>query len=240
MDSLVRLEKVSKSFGAPGSENHVLTDVNLDIATGEYLALMGRSGSGKSTLLNIMAGLLRPTSGLVEVCGERLDGRSEEEAARFRLAHGGFVFQAFHLLPRLTVWENVAVPLVLRGGRGAGRGARHGIQERARAELERFGLAEVADRRPAGLSGGQQQRVAIARALVTDPPLLAADEPTGNLDAASAEEVLEAFDEVRSRYHATIVVVTHDEQVAARAESRRYVVDGRISETAAEPVGRAR
>ena len=152
MDSLVRLEKVSKSFGAPGSENHVLTDVNLDIATGEYLALMGRSGSGKSTLLNIMAGLLRPTSGLVEVCGERLDGRSEEEAARFRLAHVGFVFQAFHLLPRLTVWENVAVPLVLRGGRGAGRGARHGIQERARAELERFGLAEVADRRPAGLS----------------------------------------------------------------------------------------
>ena len=240
MDSLVRLEKVSKSFGAPGSENHVLTDVNLDIATGEYLALMGRSGSGKSTLLNIMAGLLRPTSGLVEVCGERLDGRSEEEAARFRLAHVGFVFQAFHLLPRLTVWENVAVPLVLRGGRGAGRGARHGIQERARAELERFGLAEVADRRPAGLSGGQQQRVAIARALVTDPPLLAADEPTGNLDAASAEEVLEAFDEVRSRYHATIVVVTHDKQVAARAESRRYVVDGRISETAAEPVGRAR
>ena len=222
MNAAVALRGVSKSFGERASSRAVLKEVDLSLASGSYTAIMGRSGSGKSTLLNVIGALTRADSGSVQVCGTDLVGASEEEAARFRAANVGFVFQAFHLLPRLTAWENVAVPLLL-----AGRG-RRSVEERARSELARSGLSDLADRLPASLSGGQQQRVAIARALVGEPALVLADEPTGNLDITSTEEILNAFDGIRRDYSATILVVTHEQGVAERAGATAYMMDGQL------------
>ncbi len=220
----VQVTDVHKEFGSGTGRRVVLRGVDLTVQPGQYACVMGRSGSGKSTLLNLIGGLLKPTSGSVEVAGTRVSELSEDAAAVFRLGHVGFVFQAFHLLPRLTAWENVAVPLVLQRAR-----RRSKIEQQARSALDGLGLGELADLYPAQLSGGQQQRVAIARALVTGPPLLLADEPTGNLDATSSEDVLEAFSRIRTDHDTTIVVVTHDDGVARSADLRAEMVDGRLS-----------
>ncbi len=226
---IISLRDVTKEFGQSGSKHLVIAGVDLDVPAGAYLSIMGRSGSGKSTLLNIIGGMLPPTSGTVQVCDTDLTKVSANQAAAFRLRHVGFIFQAFHLLPRLSVWENVAVPLVLRRG-----DKKESPKARALTELERFGLADFANHRPMSLSGGQQQRVAIARALVTQPELVLADEPTGNLDEESAAGVLESFTAIRRDHDSTLVVVTHDDEVARHAELHLEMSDGRLKTN--EPV----
>jgi putative ABC transport system ATP-binding protein len=216
---LVRLDCISKVYRDGQREFVALDQVTLDITAGEWVAIVGPSGCGKSTLLNLIAGIDRPTSGRVIIAGTDLAQLDEEVLARWRRSHVGIVFQFFQLLPTLTALENVQLPLVLAGRRDA--------PQRARKLLERVGLAHRAHRLPSELSGGEQQRVAIARALANDPPLLLADEPTGNLDSMSGEAVLELF-------HAawlngtTILLVTHDREVAARAQRIVELRDGRL------------
>ncbi len=186
---------------------HALRGVDVEVTRGEMLAVMGSSGSGKSTMLNIVGTLDRPTSGTYELEGEAVEGRTDEELAALRSRKLGFVFQSFHLLPRSTALANVELPMVYAG---VGRRER---RERARAALDRVGLGDRADHLPSQLSGGQQQRVAIARALVNAPSLLLADEPTGALDSATAQQVLALLRELHDA-GLTIVLVTHDPEVA--------------------------
>jgi putative ABC transport system ATP-binding protein len=207
MDAIVRLRGVTKTHALGRSEVHALRGVDVEVARGEMLAVMGASGSGKSTMLNIVGTLDRPTSGTYELEGEAVEGRTDEELAALRSRKLGFVFQSFHLLPRSTALANVELPMVYAG---VGRRER---RERARAALSRVGLGERADHLPTQLSGGQQQRVAIARALVNAPSLLLADEPTGALDSATAQQVLALLRELHDA-GLTIVLVTHDPEVA--------------------------
>src|SRR5712691_12419128 len=180
---IARARGLVKSYGSGRAAHTVLAGVDLDVAPGELVVVLGRSGSGKSTLLHLLGGLDRPDAGTIEVAGTRLDGRSEAELTEVRRRHLGFVFQSFHLLPELSGLENVLLPARLaHNGAGAGRRARRLIRE--------LGLAPVAGRLPGSLSGGEQQRIAIARALVNEPALVLADEPTGNLDEASGSDVL--------------------------------------------------
>ncbi len=198
--------------------------VSLTVEEGEFTAVMGPSGSGKSTLLNLIAGLDRPTSGGVTVGGSDLGRMGEAALARFRRDHIGFVFQFFHLLPNLTVLENVLIPAQLR--------SRTSAEARGRELLEQLGIAEVANRYPAKLSGGQQQRVAIARALINQPSLLLADEPTGALDTRSGDQVMELLMALH-RQGQTILLVTHDAKLATRYAARVIsVLDGKIVDDA--------
>jgi putative ABC transport system ATP-binding protein len=221
--ALTEVTKVYESAGPPA-----LSEVGLAVAAGEAIAVMGPSGSGKSTLLNIVAGLDRPTTGTVEVAGERLDRLSEHALAMFRRRHIGMVFQFFHLLDELTVRDNVLLPAQLAGVRaGVARG-------RAMELLEALGIAERADVYPARLSGGQRQRVAIARALMNKPDLLLADEPTGAVDAAAAAEVCTLLRDL-NRDGQTLLVVTHDPTLAAQTSRRLVTIrDGRAYETSGE------
>ncbi len=198
-----------------------LDGVTLEVRRGEFLAVMGPSGSGKSTLLNILAGLERPTRGSIVVDGADLSAMNEVTLAAYRREKVGMIFQAFNLLPRYRVVENVALPLVFAGI------ARETRLERARAVLDRLGMGPRADHRPSQLSGGEMQRTAIARALVTDPPLLLADEPTGNLDSANGDALLAVIAELHGRGQ-TVVLVTHDAGIASRAERTVRMRDGRI------------
>jgi ABC-type lipoprotein export system ATPase subunit len=198
-----------------------LAGLSLDVRRGEFVAVMGPSGSGKSTLLNILAGLERPTGGRVVVDGVDLGSLDEDGLARYRRANVGIVFQAFNLLPRYRVVDNVAFPLLFAGVSLAER------QQRAAAVLDRLGMAQRAGHRPSQLSGGEMQRTAIARALVTDPALLLADEPTGNLDSANGAALLALLDEVHARGQ-TIVLVTHDAMIASHAQRIVQMRDGRI------------
>jgi putative ABC transport system ATP-binding protein len=198
-----------------------LAGLSLDVRRGEFVAVMGPSGSGKSTLLNILAGLERPSGGRVVVDGVDLGSLDEEGLARYRRANVGMVFQAFNLLPRYRVIDNVAFPLLFAGVPVADR------QRRAAAVLDRLGLSPRAGHRPSQLSGGEMQRTAIARALITDPALLLADEPTGNLDSANGAALLMLLDELHARGQ-TIVLVTHDAAIAARAQRIIQMRDGRI------------
>jgi putative ABC transport system ATP-binding protein len=207
MDAIVRLRGVTKTHALGRSEVHALRGVDVEVTRGEMLAVMGSSGSGKSTMLNIVGTLDRPTSGTYELEGEAVEGRTDEELAALRSRKLGFVFQSFHLLPRSTALANVELPMVYAG---VGRRER---RERARAALDRVGLGDRADHLPSQLSGGQQQRVAIARALVNAPSLLLADEPTGALDSATAQQVLALLRELHDA-GLTIVLVTHDPEVA--------------------------
>ncbi|GAA1832555.1 ABC transporter ATP-binding protein [Luedemannella flava] len=222
MSELIRLAGVEKAYESAGPP--ALAGVDLSVARGEAVAVMGPSGSGKSTLLNVIAGLDRPTAGAVEVVGERVDQLSETALARFRRAHIGIIFQFFHLLDEMTVRDNVVLP-----GRLAG--ARPGVVRRRADELlDRLGIADKADAYPARLSGGQRQRVAIARALVNSPELLLADEPTGAVDQAAAEGVRELLGEL-SADGLTLLLVTHDPALAA-ASGRRLITmrDGHANE----------
>ncbi len=219
--SFIRLSGVSKDYRTGRGPLAALRPTDLAIETGEAVAIVGPSGSGKSTLLNLIAGIDRPTAGRIVVGGADLTAMDEERLTRWRGAHVGVVFQFFQLMPTLSALENVALALEFRGG-GAGR-----RRDRALALLERVGLADLADHLPAELSGGEQQRVALARALANDPPLLLADEPTGNLDSATGERVMGLLAEFTAGGR-TLVFVTHDPALAARAGRVIRVRDGAI------------
>jgi len=217
---LARLREVHKVFSRGARQVAALDGLSLDIAEGESLAIMGPSGSGKSTLLSILGCLDRPTSGEYLLDGTPVQALTDEALSRVRNERIGFVFQAFHLIPQLTVVENVATPLLYRG-RGESESSRQ-----ARAALERVGLLSRAEHRPAELSGGEAQRAAIARALVGEPRVILADEPTGNLDSATGEEIARLLAEL---HHAgrTVVIVTHNEALARRASRVVRLRDGR-------------
>ena len=214
--------ELSRTYQLDGLAVEALRSVTLEVAPGDYLSIVGRSGSGKSTLMHLLGGLDRPTSGRLLIGGEDVATMSAPEMARLRNRTIGFVFQSFHLLARTSAVDNVALPLTYRGIRKGER------RRTAAAVLERVGLGHRLDHRPNQLSGGEQQRVAIARALVTDPAVLLADEPTGNLDTASGQAVLALLEELNAEKSVALVVVTHDREVAARAGREITMSDGQI------------
>ena len=218
---LVSLRDVARVYPRGAREVVALAGVSLDVREGEKLAVMGPSGSGKTTLLSILGCLDRPSRGEHLFDGRRVEGLSDDELSRLRNRSIGFVFQAFHLIPQLTVAENVETPLLYEGAPAAE------WRPRALRALERVGLAPRADHRPSELSGGEAQRAAIARALVTEPRLLLADEPTGNLDSATGEEIASLLDELHARGR-TVVLVTHNEALARRAQRVVRLRDGRV------------
>jgi putative ABC transport system ATP-binding protein len=219
---VLRLRQLTKSFREGARVHPVLQGLELTAAAGEKLAIMGRSGSGKSTLLNLISGIDFPDAGTVQVGGCEVSSLGEPARTLFRRAHVGFVYQFFNLIPTLDVAENVRLVLELNGVRGA--------QARARTQvaLEQVGLAARSASAVQDLSGGEQQRVAVARALVHEPPLVLADEPTGNLDETSAAEVLALLEELTRRRGSTLIVVTHDEELAARADRVLELREGRL------------
>ncbi len=221
--ALIELRRVSRVYDMGHVEVAALRDVDLRIEDGEFVAIVGPSGSGKSTLMHILGCLDRPTDGTYILDGTPVESLGDDDLARVRSRTVGFVFQSFNLLPRTSALENVATPLLYQG---VGRRER---LARAAAALERLGLGDRLAHEPSELSGGQQQRVAIARALVTDPALILADEPTGNLDSASGHEVIELLHELHAAGR-TIVLITHDHDVAAVAPRQVHVLDGRIVE----------
>jgi putative ABC transport system ATP-binding protein len=211
VDALISVEAVRKTFHRGGFAVKVLDGVDLTIERGAFLALMGPSGSGKTTLLNLIAGIDRPTAGRVVVDGTDITGLSERDLTAWRARHVGFIFQLYHLIPVLTALQNVELPLTLT------HLSRRERREHALTALKVVGLSDRADHYPRQLSGGQEQRVAIARAIVTDPTLIVADEPTGDLDAQSAEEILALLGRLHKEFRKTIVMVTHDPHAAERA-----------------------
>jgi len=219
------VRRMSKVYGEGETAVHALRDVDLVVRRGEYVAVVGQSGSGKSTLLNILGCLDAPTSGRYLLDGLDVADLDERQQSVLRNRQIGFIFQSFNLIPRTTAFANVELPMVYAGV------SRRARRERTYAALDLVGLEGRSDHRPNQLSGGQQQRVAVARALVTRPALLLADEPTGNLDSASTDDVLELFDGLHATGR-TIVLITHDHEVAERADRTVVVTDGRLSEQA--------
>jgi len=230
---VISLREVTKVYDSGDSAVHALRGVDLDIASGESIAIIGPSGSGKSTLMHIVGCLDVPSSGEYELAGTPVSRLSNRELARIRNQRIGFVFQAYNLLPRASILRNVELPMMYAG---VGRAER---QTRARAALGKVGLAERAPHLPSQLSGGQRQRVAIARALVNNPSILLADEPTGNLDTQTGREILALFDDLGAQGH-TVILVTHDMSVAAHAKRVIRIVDGRIADGPGGDEGDAR
>jgi putative ABC transport system ATP-binding protein len=224
---VIRLEGVHRRFRVGDQEVHALDNIQLSVKAGEYLALMGPSGSGKSTLLNILGLLDRPSSGTYFLDGGDVTSLTDDEQARTRREKIGFVFQFFHLVPRLTAAENVELPMILAGIRPAER------RLRVAEALHDMGLDERMHHRPEQLSGGQRQRVAIARAMTMHPRLLLADEPTGNLDRSSGQYVVNILEKLNAQ-GITLIVVTHDAEIGDRARRRLHMVDGRISSDTGE------
>ena len=220
---VIALDGVTKTYRGGSLEVHALRGVTLRIEPGEYVAVMGPSGSGKSTLMNILGCLDVPSTGSYHLAGEDVGRMSEDQLADVRNRRIGFVFQQFNLLSTMSAWRNVELPLVYAGMPRAVR------KRRAFDALTRVGLADRVDHRPGVLSGGQQQRVSVARALVTDPQLILADEPTGNLDSTATADVLDLFDELQAQGR-TIVLITHEHDVAARAHREVHMRDGRLLE----------
>jgi putative ABC transport system ATP-binding protein len=220
---IVELQGVGKTYFRDSEAITVLDNINLEIPEGSYEALMGPSGSGKSTLLNLIAGLDRPTRGTARVAGQDLTRMSDGELARFRSKTMGFIFQAYNLMPVLTAVENVELPLLLTS---VPRGER---RKRAQTALRVVGLEERMNHYPRQLSGGQEQRVAIARAIVNDPTIIVADEPTGDLDRKSADEILGLLERLNKEFKKTILMVTHDPQAAERAAITRRLDKGNLS-----------
>ncbi|HET7433292.1 MAG TPA: ABC transporter ATP-binding protein [Thermoanaerobaculia bacterium] len=221
--SLVTLNGVNKHFRRGSEDVRVLSSLSLAINAGEFLALMGPSGSGKSTLLNLLAGLDRPTSGEVSIDGQRIDSMSRRELAHWRARHVGFVFQFYNLMPVLSAERNVELPLLLTNLSSAQR------KQHVTTALRIVGLEHRAKHTPQTLSGGEQQRVGIARAIVTDPTLILADEPTGDLDRKTGDGILDLLQALNREHGKTIIMVTHDPHAAARASRRLYMVDGQLS-----------
>jgi ABC-type lipoprotein export system ATPase subunit len=220
---LIELERVSRIYQMGPVDVPALDDVSLRIAQGEFVAIVGPSGSGKSTMMNILGCLDRPTLGSYRLAGTPVGELDDDSLARLRSRTIGFVFQSYNLLPRTSAIDNVATPLLYQG---VGRAER---QRRARATLDRLGLGDRARHEPTELSGGQQQRVAVARALVTEPALILADEPTGNLDSHTGAEVIALLRELHDTGR-TVVLITHDADVAAMADRQIHLLDGRIAD----------
>jgi len=221
MNLVVEARGLTKTYPAERTPVRAVDDVDLDVDAGEFVSVMGPSGCGKSTLLHLLGGLDRPDSGRLFLVGERVDRLSESEWAVFRRRNVGFVFQAFHLVDELTAVENVELPALLLGE------PRRGARRRATELLERVGVADRAGHLPDGLSGGEKQRVAVARALVNEPPLVLADEPTGNLDSRATGQILQLLTELRDASR-TLLVVTHDARVASTADRLLTMRDGAI------------
>ena len=221
---IVVIRNLSKSYRRGSQILPVLSDISFDIARGEFVALMGPSGSGKSTLLNLIAGIDSADQGSIQVGGVEITQLSESELARWRAGNVGFIFQFYNLIPVLTAYENVELPLLLTSLKRRQR------RDHVEAVLSVVGLADRMDHYPSQLSGGQQQRVAIARAIVTDPEILVADEPTGDLDRASAEEILLLMDRLVREFKKTVIMVTHDPRAAEKAHIIRHLEKGELSE----------
>ena len=224
---ILEMRNICKDYPMGKTVTRVLRDVSLDVAEGEYLAIMGPSGSGKTTLMNIIGCLDEPTSGSYLLCGQDITACTDLQLAQVRNQELGFVFQSFHLLPRLTALDNVALPLLYGGVKKAER------RERARAALEMVGLGDRIDHRPDQLSGGQCQRVAIARAMVGGPELLLADEPTGALDTAAGYQIMEIFRSLADQ-GMTILMITHEPSIAACADKTYHILDGQLLDQAPE------
>ena len=220
IDPVVTLHNVTKTYIRGGTEVSVIRDLSFVIPAGTFLAIMGPSGSGKSTLLNVMAGIDRPTSGSVVVAGTRLDHLSEGAMARWRARHIGYVFQTYNLIPVLTAAENVELPLALT------HLSRRERADHVKTALRLVGLGDRMDHYPRQLSGGQEQRVGVARAIVSDPTMILADEPTGNLDRESADDILTLLARLNRELGKTIVMVTHDPRAAERAQMIRHLEKG--------------
>lgn len=220
MQPVVEIHDLSKSYRRGGQIVPVLNDIDLDIARGDFVGLMGPSGSGKSTLLNLIAGIDKPDRGTLLVGGVDITALPETELADWRAQHVGFIFQFYNLIPVLTAFENVELPLLLTRLSASER------REHVSAALDMVGLSDRIEHYPSELSGGQQQRVAIARAVITDPTILVADEPTGDLDRVSAEEILTLMERMNDELGKTIIMVTHDPHAAQRAHSIKHLDKG--------------
>ncbi len=218
----IHIQSLTKSYHKGKTLITPLQDLSLDVPSGEFLALMGPSGSGKTTLLNLIAGIDSPTSGLLQVQGRDLGGLSRAKLTRWRSDHVGYIFQLYHLIPILTAYENVELPLLLQ------KLSKRERRQRILAALDLVGLADRATHRPTELSGGQEQRVAIARAIVHDPGLLVADEPTGDLDRESADSILGLLDSLANDHGKTIVMVTHDPKAASAAHRTLHLEKGQL------------
>src|ERR1700730_10252586 len=225
-EPIVQVRNVHKYFVRGSEQIDVLNDLSLDVAEGEFLALMGPSGSGKTTLLNLIAGLDQPSEGIIVVGDQIISDMSETQLAAWRTRHVGFVFQFYHLLPVLNAYENVELPLLLLPLGAAQR------RTQVLTALDLVGLTDRMHHRPGQLSGGQQQRVGIARAIVTDPTLIVADEPTGDLDSRSAEDILNLLVELQKGLRKTILLVTHDPRAADRAERVVHLEKGQLVDAA--------
>lgn len=221
-DILIRTKNLSKYYAVGDETIKALDDVNLEIERGQIVAILGTSGSGKSTLLNMLAGLERPTKGEVQIGKFRIDELTEAQLTKFRQRYTGFIFQAYNLLPTLTALENVAFPLCFRGVDKQTR------EKKAFEMLKLVGIEKRYKHKPAEMSGGQQQRVGIARALVTDPSIIFADEPTGNLDSHTTQEVMELIRNIVDTRHNTVIMVTHDKSVAEYANIIVNISDGKV------------
>jgi putative ABC transport system ATP-binding protein len=224
-ETLISLEGVTKHYRRDTIDIPVLDNIDLSVSRGEFLALMGPSGSGKTTLLNMIAGIDKPNSGRVVIDGKNIAGLNEKQLAKWRARHVGFIFQLYNLIPVLTAFENVELPLLLTGLSKSKR------RDHVMTALSVVGLSERVRHYPRQLSGGQEQRVAIARAIVTDPTLLVADEPTGDLDAKSAEEILELIKRLNEEFGKTIIMVTHDPRAASYAHKSLHLEKGLLSKT---------
>ena len=221
-DPVVVVKDVCKEYRKNENVLTVLHNMNLELKAGDYVSLMGPSGSGKSTLLNLIAGLDKPTSGSVSVCGQNLGKTSQSALAKWRSRHVGFIFQMYNLIPVLTAYENVELPLTLTPLKKSQRA------QQVKTALEIVGLGDRMSHYPRQLSGGQEQRVSIARAIATDPTLIVADEPTGDLDAKSGGEILDLMHRLNEEFKKTIIMVTHDPKAAARAKRNLNLLDGRL------------
>ena len=233
MEPIIRISGLKKIYRVGEERVRALDGIDLSIYPGEFVCIIGRSGSGKSTLLNMMAGLEKPTRGSIVIAGEHLEKMNERQLVDFRLRHIGFIFQQFNLFPAMTALENVTMPLVYRGVSARKR------RPAARKMLCDLGLQKHLNHKPSQMSGGQQQRVGIARALVANPDVIFADEPTGNLDSRTSEEILSLIQAMVKRDHHTLVMVTHDPSVAAHADRVVNILDGRIVDIVDQTGGNA-
>lgn len=219
---VIQVRNLHKVYSIGKNKVHALNGVSLDIYEGEFCAIVGTSGSGKSTMLNMLAGLEKPTKGLVVINGAHIEKMNEEQLVKFRRDHVGFIFQSFNLLQTMTAQENVALPLTFRGTEKKER------LKKAGELLELVGLPEHKKHKPNEMSGGQQQRVGIARALVVDPEIIFADEPTGNLDSNTSKDIMKMMQKVVKEQRKTLVMVTHDNNLAAVADRVFHIIDGKI------------
>ncbi|WP_019635454.1 ABC transporter ATP-binding protein [Paenibacillus fonticola] len=222
---MLRVEGLSHAFKNGGETTLVLQNINFHVRKGEMIALLGSSGSGKSTLLNLMAGLMKPTEGEIYIADQNIVKMNENKLAEFRRKHIGFIFQAYELLPNLTVRENIEMPLVFQSTRPSVR------KQKALQLLEQVGIPDKAELFPSQLSGGQQQRVSIARSLITEPSVIFADEPTGNLDTKTEEEILAILKELNQTMNTTFIIVTHEREVAQQTQKIITLRDGQLQTT---------